>query len=147
MSVLATTFTSIPLGGLTYRNTQFFLNQFFFESGIPAKGAQSFITTVAIQILSGHGIKNVMIGGVLAAIASVIDAIVVPLVREYFSRNSITALMVRSMSLRVGFSYLPFAGEPVFGSPYIPSNLFLRVFALIALNYNNRSNSSFKFVY
>jgi hypothetical protein len=71
MSVLATTFISIPLSGLNYRNTQFFLYEFF-ESGIPAKGAQSFITTVAIQILSGRGIKNVMIGGVLAALASVI---------------------------------------------------------------------------
>lgn len=105
-----------------------------FPNEVPIKMAQSFLVTATICLVSG-GVANVaLLGGAIAATATVIEALTRPIIKSVFSRTPIIARCIQVvipqlMALR--FSVLL---TPLIGVSYKATSFALPFIAWIILN-------------
>ena len=103
-------------------------------SEMPTKAAQGFIVTAAISLLAGCSANVALLGGAIAASATIIEAVTRPIIRAIFPNHSTIASCIQvyipnTIALGVASALTPWIGVS-----YKMTSALLSIFAWITLN-------------
>lgn len=105
-----------------------------FPTEVPVKAAQGFIMTATIGLIAGCAGSMALLGGVIAATATIIEAITRPIIRAIFPENPFIATFIQmSIPTAIALS-LADAAAPWIGMSYKMTSFLLPLIAYIALN-------------
>lgn len=105
-----------------------------FPTEVPKKAAQGFIVTAAINLCSGFSTHVALLGGAIAATATIIEAVTRPIIRSVFRGNRFVAKFIQlavpqAIALGLATSVVPWIGVS-----YKMSSYLLPLIAWISLN-------------
>ncbi|OGN56579.1 MAG: hypothetical protein A3D96_04825 [Chlamydiae bacterium RIFCSPHIGHO2_12_FULL_44_59] len=83
-----------------------------FPAEVPIKAAQGFIATTVIHLLLGSASSLALLGGTIAAVATIIEAITRPIINTIFPEHKVIAqciqiVMPKMMALGLASSRIP----------------------------------------
>lgn len=105
-----------------------------FPAEVPTKAAQGFIATAVINILAGSASNVALVGGAIAATATIIEAVTRPIIKAVFPENPgivkcIQIIMPKMMALSLAASTAPWLGVA-----YKMTSVLMPLIAWITLN-------------
>lgn len=105
-----------------------------FPAQVPIKTAQSFIVTALINIMTGSASSVVLAGSCLAATATIIEAVIRPIIKNIFPRNPSIATMTQIIiPTTIALSLAPTIA-PCLGVVYKTTSVLLPILAWMTLN-------------
>lgn len=105
-----------------------------FPAEVPTKAAQGFIATATISLISGSGTSVALLGGVIAATATLIEAITRPIIRAIFPETPFIAKCIQIFIPQMIALSLAASIAPWIGLSYKITTIILPLLAWIALN-------------
>ena len=108
-----------------------------FPLDVPIKVAQGFVASVVITLIAGGSGQMALLGGAMAVTATLIGAVIQPILRAVFPQHSRSVgvfLVVIPESITV---ILADSVAPWIGVSYKATSVVLSVLAFIALNIND----------
>lgn len=112
-----------------------------FPSQVPIKAAQSFIVTALINVMTGSASNVVLAGSCLAATATIIEAVIRPIIKSIFPQNPCIATMTQIIiPTTIALSLAPTIA-PCLGVVYKTTSILLPILAWMTLNENFYENN------
>lgn len=112
-----------------------------FPTQVPIKAAQSFVATALINVMTGSASTIALAGGCLAATATIIEAVIRPIIKNIFSEHPSIATMTQIIiPTTIALSLAP-ALVPCFGVVYKTTSVLLPLLAWMTLNQNFYKNN------
>lgn len=105
-----------------------------FPTEVPTKTAQGFIITATINLLNGYNCSVALVGGAIAAIATIIEAVTRPIIRAIFSENPNIAKFIQIVIPKMMALGLAALVAPWIGVSYKMTSVLLPIIAWITLN-------------
>lgn len=105
-----------------------------FPAEVPIKAAQGFIVTATINLLNGYNCNVALVGGTVAAIATIIEAVTRPIIRAIFPENPNIAKFIQIVIPKMMALGLAAAVAPWVGISYKMTSILLPVIAWLTLN-------------
>ena len=107
-----------------------------FPTQVPMKAAQGFIATAAIGLIAGTAANIALLGGAIAATATLIEAVTRPIIRAIFPENPFIGRAIQIITPRIMALALAASLAPWVGATYTITNRLLPLLAWLALNNN-----------
>ena len=101
---------------------------------MPLRAAQGFVATAAISLCLGSAIPVVLLGGAIAAAATIIEGVSRPIFRALFSENPVFAFLVGAVIAPPIALGLAASLAPWIGMSYRVSSFLFPVLASVVLN-------------
>lgn len=105
-----------------------------FPAEVPTKAAQGFIVTAVINVCTGSANNVALVGGALAATATIIEAVTRPIIRALFPENPGIATFIQICIPKMVVLSLATSIAPWVGVSYKMSSFLLPLIAWVALN-------------
>lgn len=105
-----------------------------FPDEVPVKAAQGFIATATISLFVGCASNVALVGGALAVISTLIEAVTRPIIRAIFPENPFIAKVIQIIVPRIIALSLGTAVAPWIGVSYTITSTLLPLIAWVALN-------------
>lgn len=105
-----------------------------FPTEVPIKAAQGFIVTATISLIAGYASSIALLGGALAAITTIIEAVTRPIIRAIFPEVPIIAKLIQICVPQMMVLGLADLIAPWIGVSYKMTSILLPLIAWIALN-------------
>ena len=112
-----------------------------FPTNLPVKAAQGFIATAVISLIAGSAVNVALLGGAIAATATVIEAVTRPLIRAIFPNNETVGFVIQIIIPKMFALAIAGTVSPMLGVSYKVSNSLSAFIAWIALNAGSYSRN------
>jgi hypothetical protein len=118
-------------GSLSAIRTNYIQN---FPTELPMKAAQGFIATTVISLITGCAPSVALLGGTIAATATIIEAITRPIIRAIFPETPFIATSIQIFIPQMMALGLADSIAPWIGTSYKTTSILLPLLAWISLN-------------
>lgn len=105
-----------------------------FPREVPTKAAQGFITTAVINLVTGSATNVALVGGVIAATATIIEAVTRPIIKTIFPEHPRIAKFIQIAMSKMMALGLAASMAPWLGVAYKITHVLIPLLAWIALN-------------
>lgn len=105
-----------------------------FPTEVPTKAAQGFIATATISLIAGCASSVALLGGAIAATATIIEAITRPIIRAIFPETPFIAKLIQICIPKMMALGLAASIAPWIGVSYKMTSILLPLIAWITLN-------------
>ena len=105
-----------------------------FPTEVPTKAAQGFIVTATINLIAGHACPVILLGGTLAATATIIEAITRPIIHTLFPDNPGIATYIQSLVPAIMVLSVATSAAPWIGISYQVTSILISFIAWFSLN-------------
>lgn len=105
-----------------------------FPTEVPTKAAQGFIATATISLFTGCAGNVALLGGAIAATATIIEAVTRPIIRAIFSENPRIAKFIQICTPKMMALGLAASIAPWIGVSYRMTSILLPLIAWVTLN-------------
>ncbi len=105
-----------------------------FPQQVPVKAAQGFVATAAIHLFLGGVAKVALLGGAIAATATLIEAVTRPIIRAIFPEHRFIGNMIQIVVPQIAAVGLATAIAPWIGITYKITNHLVPLVAWLMLN-------------
>ena len=106
-----------------------------FPTQVPMKAAQGFVVTLVINLIANNHPSNVaLLGGAIAATATVIEALTRPIIKAIFPEHPLITRLIQVITPKVIALSLAASVAPWIGVSYTTTSFVLPLIAWIILN-------------